>query len=237
MWKRGFFIVIDGIDGSGKATQTKELVSYLRKEGYRIAKFDFPRYEKPSSYFVRKYLNGRYGDLLKVGPYKASLFYALDRFDAREEIEAALREGRVVISNRYVASNMGHQGARIKNPQVRKQFFYWLQHLEFDIFEVPRPDATILLHVPAKVAQKLVDKKRERKYLHGKKRDIHEASLKHLRAAERVYRDLKAFDPHHFRLVSCVRRGKLLSIPEIQGEIRTIAEEILKEKKDSSRKG
>ncbi len=218
--KKGKFIVLDGIDGSGKATQTQKLVEFLKSEGYKIAQFDFPQYSKPSAYFVEKYLNGRYGKFLKVGPYKASLFYALDRFDVRDKMEKALREGKIVLSNRYVAANMGHQGSRISDSKVRAEFFYWVQHLEYDIFEIPRPDLNILLHLPAKLAQKLVDKKQKRAYLTKGKRDLHEASRTHLSRAERTYREIARFDPQHFVLINCMKNGSLMSIDEVHAKVK-----------------
>ncbi len=224
---KGKFIVLDGIDGSGKATHLRLLRKHLESKGLPVAHFDFPQYSKPSSYFVKKYLNGRYGKLLQVGPYKASLFYALDRFDARNEIAQAINSGSVVLSNRYVAANMGHQGARITDPKVRKEFFYWIQHLEFDIFEIPRPDINILLNIPAKTAQLLIDKKLDRSYLKGKSRDIHESSLKHLKNAEKTYKDIAKFDPYHFSIINCTRGNKLLPVPEIQNKIREKVDRIL----------
>lgn len=227
MKRRGKFIVLDGIDGSGKATQTRKLVEFLKSKGYRVAQFDFPQYSKPSSYFVKKYLNGRYGKLLKVGPYKASLFYALDRFDVRDEMEKALSDGKTILSNRYVAANMGHQGSRIADPKARKEFFYWIQHLEYDIFEIPRPDLNILLHLPAKIAQKLVDKKGVRDYIKKGKRDLHEASLKHLSKAERTYKEIAQFDPRHFALITCTRNGKLMSIDDVHNKVKELVLEVL----------
>src|SRR5688572_8863017 len=106
--KRGKFIVIEGTDGSGKKTQFELLVKRLKKAGHKVATFDFPQYGTPSAYFVEQYLNGHYGSIKETGPYRASLFYALDRFDAAPHIQAALAEGTMVICNRYVASNMGH---------------------------------------------------------------------------------------------------------------------------------
>src|SRR5438309_125915 len=108
----GIFIVLEGADGSGKATQFRLLAERLRAVGYDVAVFDFPRHDRPSSHFVRSYLNGEYGPAKEVSPYTASLFYALDRFEAAPAIRQALSEGKVVLSNRYVGSNMAHQGAK-----------------------------------------------------------------------------------------------------------------------------
>ena len=108
--KKGKFIVIDGTDGSGKATQTKLLVKKLRKEKYKVKLADFPQYNKKSAGLVEEYLSGKYGTEKNVGPYVASIFYACDRYDASFKIRKWLKEGNIVISNRYVTANMGHQG-------------------------------------------------------------------------------------------------------------------------------
>src|SRR3954469_5709001 len=105
---KGKFIVIEGSDGSGKGTQFKLLHEWLVEQHYSVESFDFPQYGQPSAYFVEQYLNGQYGDLSDIGPQKGSLFYALDRFAASFKIRAALDKGVHVLSNRYVASNMGH---------------------------------------------------------------------------------------------------------------------------------
>src|ERR1700710_788716 len=97
----GKFIVIEGTDGSGKATQTGFLVERLKKEGRKVAIVDFPRYSNPSCYFIEKYLNAGYGTMAEIGPEKASLFYALDRFDASADMRSWLSEGAVIVANRY----------------------------------------------------------------------------------------------------------------------------------------
>ncbi len=231
MAKSGKFIVIEGTDGSGKTTQFKKLVSRLRKAGFKIATFDFPQYGKPSSYFVREYLNGNYGTWREVGPYKASVFYALDRFSAGRQISEWLNEGKIVLSNRYVASNMGHQGAKIKNKKERKDFFKWLYKLEYGIMNIPKPDLNIVLHMPADVAQKLVDKKGAREYVGGIKRDIHEADLQHLRQAEETYLYMVKTFPKDFKVVDCVKRGNLLSPEDIHKVVYKITEVELKKRK------
>ena len=108
----GVLIVIEGSDGSGKGTQFNLLNERLKAAGYDVAVFDFPRYENESSYFVRQYLNGNFGPAAEISPFTASLFYALDRYEAAKEIRAELAAGKVVLCNRYVGSNMAHQGAK-----------------------------------------------------------------------------------------------------------------------------
>ena len=149
-----------------------------------------------------------------MGPYRASILYAVDRFVAAFKIRKWLDDNKIVIANRYVASNMGHQGGKIKDPEARKKFFAWNDDLEYNIFRIPRPDLNIILHVPAGIAQTLVDKKGHREYLAGAKRDIHEDDLHHLQNAEEAYLEIARTFPN-FELVECVENGELLSIEAI----------------------
>src|SRR6185369_11731584 len=152
--QKGRFIVIDGTDGSGKTTQTNLLVEELKINGYQVEMTDFPQYGTKSAGLIEEYLNGKYGH---VGPEAASIFYAIDRFDASFKIRHWLSEGKVVISNRYVTANAGHQGGKIADDLERMKFFKWLNNLEYVIFGIPKPDLNIILHMPAHMAQKLVD--------------------------------------------------------------------------------
>ena len=222
--QRGRFIVIDGTDGSGKATQTNLLVEELKLSGYRVEMTDFPQYGTKSAGLIEEYLNGKYG---QVGPEAASIFYAIDRFDASFKIRRWLEEGKVVISNRYVTANAGHQGGKIKDDLERLKFFKWLDNLEYRIFNIPKPDMNIILHVPAKVAQELVDKKTadQRVYANGKKRDLHEADLQHLLNAEKVYLQIARLFPNT-KLVECVEHGKLLPPSEVHNKVWELARRV-----------
>jgi thymidylate kinase/thymidylate synthase ThyX len=213
--RNGLFLVIEGTDGSGKGTQFSLLRDNLRQQGYEVVTFDFPQYSKPSSYFVKRYLNGEYGSIDEIGPYTGSLFYALDRFEAAKEIQAALDAGRIVLANRFTGSNMGHQGTKFANVEERRGFYIWLDNLEFSMLKIPRPDMNFILRVPAETAQELVDKKSNRTYT-DKKRDIHEADLQHLQKAVLVYDELSQLFPRDFQRIDCVRGGELLGIEQIQ---------------------
>lgn len=213
---QGVFIVIDGTDGSGKGTQTKKLYERLVAEGYPVHLADFPRYGHPAAYSVERYLRGEYGSAKDVSAKCASLFYAIDRHDASFELREKLAQGMIVISNRYVSASKGHQTGKIQDPKERRAFVEWLNELEYDILGIPKPDLTILLHVPADVGYTLIAKKDDRGYLDGKKRDIHEADPDHLRAAEEAYLEMTREDKsENWRLFSCVRDGELLSIETI----------------------
>lgn len=216
MEQQGTFIVIEGTDGSGKGTQFQLLAERLVNEGYDVALFDFPQYEEPSSYFVKQYLNGKYGTADEVGPYTGSLFYALDRYEAAPKIREALAQGKIVLANRFVGSNMAHQGTKFAGSAERRGYFIWLDNLEFEMLKIPRPTLSLVLRVPADIAQEMVDKKAERSYT-AKKRDIHEADLGHLQRSVEVYDDLCDLFPRDFTRVDCVRSNKLLDIEAVSG--------------------
>ncbi|MEA3378495.1 MAG: thymidylate kinase [Nanoarchaeota archaeon] len=224
----GVFIVIDGTDGSGKGTQTKILVDRLRKENYDVEIADFPRYENLSSHMVKKYLNGDYGSANEVGPYRASILFACDRYDASFKIKQWLEEGKVVISNRYVSSNMGHQTGKITGLEKREKFLDWLDNLEYNLFEIPRPDINILLYVPPEMGQRLVDEKGHRDYVGGSKRDIHEADLEHLKSAAEAY--LYVAKKYNWLVVDSAPNGKLKTIEAISEDIWDLVKSQLRSK-------
>ncbi len=224
---KGKFIVIEGTDGSGKTIQTRLLLRKLKNEKIDVRTLDFPRYRHASSYFVRQYLNGCYGDWREVGAYRASIFYALDRFAASAGLKKWLAQGKTVIANRYVASNFGHQGVKIKNKAARKQFFNWVSNLEYNVLSIPKPDLNIFLHMPSSVAYKLISLKGKREYLGAKKRDIHEKDISHLKQAEKVFLEVAEFFPDDFAVVECVKKGKLLSVEEIGEDVWKTVQRIL----------
>jgi len=210
----GQFIVIEGSDGSGKGTQFKLLAESLQAAGHAVATYDFPQYTQESSYFVREYLNGNYGSAEELGAYGPSLFYALDRFQAAKNIRADIAAGKIVLCNRFIGSNLAHQGQKIDDEAARKTYYDWLLNIEFNILGIPRPDLNIVLLVPAETAQKLVDQKETRGYT-DKKRDIHEADLNHLQRAVATYEELCSLFPDEFTSIDCTRDGQLLSIAAV----------------------
>lgn len=220
--KKGVFIVIDGTDGSGKQTQSKLLIERMQSENLPVETISFPQYGKKSASPVEEYLSGKYGDANDVGPKASSILYAVDRFDASKQISKWLQEGKHVIADRYVGSNMAHQGSKIDDANERHAYYDWNRELEFSIFNIPEPDANIILHVPADISIELI---RQREGKAGVQNDIHE-NIEHIKAAERTYLELaERFD--EFKKISCAPEGELLSRENINNEIWNIVKPLL----------
>ena len=229
----GKFIVIDGTDGSGKTTQLGLLKAKLEEAGYSVAVADFPQYNTKSAGPIEEYLSGKYGTADEVDAYKASIFYAIDRFDASFQIRQWLKAGKIVLANRYTSANMGHQGCKISNPLERKVFFNWLYDLEYKIFEIPRPDMSVILHVESAIAQALA-KARAREDWSGKTVDIHENNLNHLKQAELVYLEIANSFPN-FELINCTRNNQILSREEINSLLWLTVKKVLQAPADQTK--
>jgi dTMP kinase len=153
--KKAKLIVIDGADNSGKATQTQLLREHLLHEGYQVGTMDFPRYTQNTfGKLIKESLLGLHGDFMKKDPRVASVLYAADRFESKDALGKLLADNDVVVLDRYVSANMLHQGAKIEDETERREFLLWLEHVEHDIFGLPKPDQTIMLEVsPEHTAQ------------------------------------------------------------------------------------
>ncbi|HVX58388.1 MAG TPA: thymidylate kinase, partial [Candidatus Saccharimonadales bacterium] len=222
----GTFIVIEGSDGSGKGTQFRLLKERLAAVGYDVEVFDFPQYDQDSSHFVKQYLNGHYGPAGSISPYTASLFYALDRYEAAPRIRKALEQGKIVLCNRYVGSNMAHQGGKFDDEVEQRSFFVWEDSLEYQLLGIPRPRLNIFLKVPAETAQELVAKKKARQYT-KQSHDEHEADLEHLKKSVATYDLLCELFPNDFTKIDCVEDGELLSIPDVNNKIWDVVKPLL----------
>jgi dTMP kinase len=185
---RGKFIVFEGIDGSGKRTQLELLARVLAARGIPYERLSFPRYEGFFGKLVARYLNGEFGILEAVDAHFSALLYAGDRLEAKPAIEAALAAGKTLLADRYIASNLGHQGARVPR-ELRDEFLRWITTLEYDVYALPTEDIVIYLRVPADTAHRQVAEKGARDYT-SQVRDIQEANLAHLAAAAEVYDSL-----------------------------------------------
>ncbi|MBC7764250.1 deoxynucleoside kinase [Microbacteriaceae bacterium] len=222
---KGFYVAIEGGDGSGKATQTKILVEKLQDEGYWVLKTSYPQYGNPSARYVERYLNGSYGSANDVPADLAALTYVIDRVDhstlAIVRAHLALPDG-VVVSDRSPASNMAHQGTKFETFEQRQQFYKEILELEYNILAEPEPDLNIVLRVPADIAQQNVDKKDARSYT-DLKRDIHEADATHLNKALRGYEELCELFPNKFVSIQALdeERG-MRSIEDVHEEIMSL---------------
>jgi dTMP kinase len=185
---RGKLIVIEGIDGAGKRTQANLLARTFEQRGMPFVRFSFPRYESAFGRLIARFLNGDFGPLPAVDAHFSALLYAGDRFEAKAELEAALNSGQAIVTDRYIASNLAHQAARVP-ADGRGEFISWLRKLEYGVYGLPAEDLVIYLRVPAQEGHRLVGLKSARSYT-ALRRDLQESDLLHLKEAARVYDDL-----------------------------------------------
>lgn len=220
--RKGKLIVIDGTDGSGKGTQTELLLKYLDQQKIKNKYIDFPRYYTSfHGQMVGRYLSGEFGGLDSASPYLTSLFYAMDRLTARDEIVDWLEEGNTVVANRYTTSSMAFQTARIEKPK-REEFLKWLYEMEYKEHKLPKEDLVIFLYVPVSISQKLIEQKAKREYTKGKAKDINEANLAYQKEVLNLYLELAKKYPH-WEVIKCTdSNGKLYSIEKVQGKILSV---------------
>ena len=216
---RGKLIAFEGIDGSGKRTQMDLLRDQLAASGggHSVYSTGFPQYDSWFGKMVGQFLNGDFGPLDAADPHFTALLYAGDRYEAKPKLEAALNNGQIVLVDRYIGSNLAHQTARVP-PEKRAEFRRWIEHLEYNIYGLPREDRIIYLRVPPREAQALVAKKSERAYTSAKQ-DILEASLRHLEIAASLYDDLARESP--WVTIECfdAARGAMRAPKDIAREV------------------
>ncbi len=181
--KKGKLIVIDGTDGSGKATQVALLSKRLVKDGYKVKNVDFPEYYKNFfGKFIGHCLSEQYYNWVNIHPKIASIAYAADRWESSEEVKKWLDKGYIILANRYVSSNQIHQGGKIKSAVKRQAFIEWLDEMEYKVFKIPRPDVVLYLSLSMPFINKLIkerNKNQSRAYL-GKKKDIVEGDKEYM---------------------------------------------------------
>jgi dTMP kinase len=211
MCARGKFVVLEGIDGSGKRTQLDMLARALTSRGVPLTQVGFPNYEGFFGKMVARFLNGDFGPLQAVDAHFSALLYAGDRLESRPAIEAALSAGRVVLADRYVGSNLAHQGARVP-PERRAAFLKWVKDLEYEIYGLPAEDFVLYLRLPVTEAHRLVGQKAVRGYT-KMRRDIQEADVEHLEAASQVY-DVFSEQPNWAKIECWDTSAQALRSPE-----------------------
>ncbi len=219
MEKRDYrIIVIEGVDSSGKATQSKLLFERLKNENKDVISVEFPNYKSDSSSVAKMYLNGDFGtDPSDVSPYAASTFFAVDRFaSVRGEWKEYFANGKIVIADRYTTSNMVHQASKITDISKKNEFLDWLYDFEYNVLSLPEPDLVIFLDMPVENARQLMQN-RANKIDNSDVKDIHERSETYL---QKSY-DNACFvaEKYGWKRIKCAAGGKVRSIEDIAEEI------------------
>ncbi|MDA3894083.1 MAG: dTMP kinase [Salinivirgaceae bacterium] len=216
------FIVVEGLDGSGKSTQLKLLKKHLEQNNISYKYLHFPRVEEGIfGDLVARFLRGDLGKIDEVNPYMVGLIYAGDRNDAKNMINEWKDSDHLVIIDRYVYSNMAFQGAKIKDPSEKEKLHKWLINLEYTYYGIPKPDVSLFLDVPFSFTTHSLTNQRDgddRDYLKGKQ-DIHEADLSFQESVRQEYLSLLKTDDR-FKLIECFNpEMKMLSPTEIFDKI------------------
>lgn len=219
-------IVIEGVDSSGKATQSEILYKKLLDMGADVKKVSFPNYESPSSSIVKMYLNGDFGtDANSVNAYTASTFFALDRYaSVNGEWKDIFSGDGIVVADRYTTSNMVHQASKIHNPAEKDVFVDWLYDFEYNKLSLPQPDAVIFLDMPVRYAKELM-RNRKNKIDGSEIKDIHESDQEYLNKSynNAVY----IAEKYGWNRISCVRDDAVRTIEDISQEIFETINKIL----------
>ncbi|MDE6483703.1 MAG: dTMP kinase [Rikenellaceae bacterium] len=219
------FIVIEGLDGAGKSTQVAMIREEFAARGIETEYLHFPRFDA-SAYgeTIARFLRGDFGDADTVDPQLAALLYAGDRRCAAPVIEGWLAEGKAVVVDRYVASNIAYQCAKVTDRDDKRRMRQWILQREYGDYAIPRPDITLFLDVPFGFTVSRLTGERsgdDRDYLDGKK-DIHEASLPLQERVRLEYLDLAATDRSTAVIDCASEEGEMLPPREIFGKIAEV---------------
>ena len=209
--------MLEGLDGAGKSTQITKLREMFRAKGVESEYLHFPRFDAPIyGELIARFLRGDLGSVEGVNPYLVALLYAGDRADAAATIRKWIDDGKVVIVDRYVYSNIGYQCAKIADSKERNTLREWILHTEFEEFGIPKPDLSLFLDVPFAFTERKLTEVREgedREYLQGGK-DIHEASLDLQRRVREVYLESAALN-EDLKVVNCSTEEGGMASPEV----------------------
>ncbi len=234
-------VAIEGIDGSGKGTQAEMLLERAREMGYTTALLSFPQYQLTQcSKWIAEYLKGKLGELNEVHPLFAGTLFALDRFESKNQIIHSLKEHDLVILDRYVASNLAYQGARVANGD-RTKFVDRLLKLEYEIYGLPKPDLTLFLDMPVAFSEHLISERGTRAYtaddeikgamaeqvdVPPARYDIHEENTEYLHAVHQMYYQLvQSNDMYPHEVINCQNKdGRLRSREDIAREVWSAVE-------------
>lgn len=213
----GKIIVFEGIDGSGKGTQSKKLYTHLKSLNYKVALFEFPFYD--DTFFgkeVGNYLNGKFGSLDEVDPKLSAMLYAGDRYEKKDEIIEKLNQNYIVICDRYVPSNIAHQTSKYKNNQEKEKLKRWIEKLEYTVYKLPRPDTVFFMDMNPNFSSDLVLKKDTRNYT-DKKKDLHESDNNYLNDVYNTFKHLTK--EKNWITIECQTQNNLKDVEEIHSEI------------------
>ena len=214
----GKLIVIEGTDGSGKATQTTRLFERLRNLRVNVMRVSFPNYESESSALIKMYLRGDFGgNALDVNPYAAAMFYAVDRFASFQSWKDFYNSGGIVLADRFTASNMSHQGTKFSRKADREKFWNWIYDIEIKKFQLPVPDLTIFLDMPPNIAAML----RQRR---GRE-DLHESDANYMAKSYKTYCELA--QKYNWKTINCAENNFARSSIDIADEVFRLVEELL----------
>lgn len=216
----GKMIVIDGLDGSGKATQAELLKKRLTEKGYDIFSLDLPYYNDSSSTLVKMYLNGEMGDKPgDVNCYAASTFFAADRYASfKKHWEKEYNSDKIVVANRYTTSNACHQMTKL-DEGLWDSYMDWLFDFEYNKLGVPAPDCVIFLEMPVEISQRLLSKR------YGgdeNKKDVHERDTSYLANCYKAA--IYAADKLGWETVHCSQNGEPRSLEDISDDVFRIVE-------------
>jgi len=217
-------VVLEGLDGAGKSTQVRLLKEYLTQRLGELEYVHFPRYDAPVyGDLISRFLRGEFGDNSQVHPQLVALLFAEDRHGAVPEIRRALEEGKTVLLDRYVYSNIAYQCAKLPDRKERRALRDWIFRTEYGEFDLPEPDLNLFLDVPLDFVQQSLSRSREgsdRDYLAGS-RDIHEADIAFQQEVRDIYRQEAARDPHFLRIDCSGPDGAMLPPDAIFQLVRT----------------
>ncbi len=220
-------VVIEGVDSSGKETQSNKLLENIKSMNMSVEKIVFPNYDSDTSSLVKMYLGGDFGARADdVNPYTASAFFAVDRVGSIRSVwRERLQNTDVVIADRYVTSNMIHQASKISNQADKDQFLDWVYDFEYEKLELPKPDLIIFLDMPVKYAMELM-KNRLNKINSSEVKDIHESDEGYL---QKSYDNaVSVAQKYGWHRVSCVKDGTIRTIDDISEEIFNVFKECIK---------
>ena len=220
-------IVLEGLDGAGKSTQVKLLKEYIQNKGEKLEYLHFPRFDAPVyGDLIAKFLRGDFGAIDQVHPQLVALLFAEDRRDAAKQIREWLDDGRCVLLDRYVYSNIAYQCSKIKDKERARELRDWIFELEYNIYKIPRPDVNLFLDVPISFVDKKLKENREgedREYLQGKE-DIHEANIQFQIDVRELYLEQTLLDNDFVRVECSGTEGQMLPPQEIFANIEKALE-------------